>query len=341
MSVKAGQVSPPWAKPVVRPLGADGSLQPALDGLLVKISATTHQVLQANHLVCSPGRSGGLVLMSPLSHSCVMHVAGDSAHPGHPCSVVLEQVGCTVLVHGGCQTPCPTGAAATVPLALQPGRRVTATGCRTGQSQWALSQHSLSGVGLLQRGPGLSCSEPREAMEESLLARGVGAPTTAPLCQPPVPPVPEPQGAMWLQAAGTVGTPQGCSWATVGAAATGRGYGSCTPGAPELCGLPGRHSGCSWYPSLGDPPACAAYDAGAGHGVCWDVGAHGPRRPRSRSDAHSGGPGTRSPSAMENPGVESPQPRSELPFPVMLQEGPRVLHPRNRGMAVSGLLSLR
>lgn len=155
-------------------------------------------------------------------------------------------------------------------------------------------------------------------------------------------PLPAPGAACAsLEEPWAVGTPQGCLWATVGAAAMGRGYGSCPPEAPELRGLPGHHGGCSQYPSLGDTPACAAYDAGAGCSACWDVGVHGPRRPRRHSDARSGeGPGTCSPSAMENPGVESPQSHSELPFPMMLQEGPRVLHPRNRATAVGGLLSL-
>lgn len=116
----------------------------------------------------------------------------------------------------------------------------------------------------------------------------------------------EPQGVMRLQAAKTVDTPQGYSWAMVGAAATGRQYGSCPAGAPELRGLPRCHGGGSWYPSLGDAPARAAYNAGTGHSMHWDMGARGPRRPHSHSDAHSGGPGTLSPSPMENPSVECP-----------------------------------
>lgn len=39
--------------------------------------------------------------------------------------------------------------------------------------------------------------------------------------------------------------------------------------------------------------------------------------------------------------LNPPQPCSELPFSTMLQEGPCVLHLRNRGMVVSGLVSLR
>lgn len=53
-----------------------------------------------------------------------------------------------------------------------------------------LSQHSPSGMGLLQMGSGLSCSELWEPIEESLLAHGVGTPAIVPLCQPPVLSVP-------------------------------------------------------------------------------------------------------------------------------------------------------
>lgn len=187
-------------------------------------------------------------------------------------------------------------------------------------------------MGLWWRDPGLSCSEPWEVMEELLLAHGARAPTTAPLCQPPVPPVP-----LW-RSPGLLAPHRGVCGPQWAQPPWGGGM---APARPEPRGLPGHHGGCSQYPSLGDTPACAAYDAGAGCSSCWDVGVHGPRRPRRHSDASSGeGPGTRSPSAMENPGVESPQSHSELPFPMMLQEGPRVLHPRNRATAVGGFLSL-
>lgn len=71
MNFKAGRVSPPLAKPGVQPLSADGNLQLALNGLMVKISATIHHILWANHLVCSPSRSGGLVLMTSPCHTAV------------------------------------------------------------------------------------------------------------------------------------------------------------------------------------------------------------------------------------------------------------------------------
>lgn len=86
----------------------------------------------------------------------------------------------------GCCNPHPTCSPAHGPG----GGCVPAAGRGRGQRQWVLSQHSPSGAGLLQRDPGLSCLEPREAMEEPLLSPGIGALAAAPLCQPPVLPMP-------------------------------------------------------------------------------------------------------------------------------------------------------
>lgn len=258
---------------------------------------------------------------------------GDSAHPGPPCSSIPEQVGCVALgaqwvpdpVSRGCHpahSPAPE---------MCPGHR---TRERTKPASAEPAQPLQHGA--IAEGP---CSVLLGAVGSDGAAaagrRGWGTHHSTPLPAPAAAcaSLEEPQGAMWPQATGTTGTPPGRLWAMAGAAAIGRGYGSCPP--PELCGLPGRHDGCSWYPPVRDAPACAAYNAGAG---MWARVV--PGDPTAAGMLTAGGPGTRSPSTTETPGAESPQPCSELPFPVMPQEGPRVRHPRNRGTAVGGLLSL-
>lgn len=121
---------------------------------LVKISTTNHHILRVNHLTCSPGHSGGLVLMFCLATQ-ICHVCGWGLCPPWP---PMQQMVCTVLMHGGCQAPCPMKAAATTQPALQSSTAPLVWGYWRGILAW----------------PAWSCGK-------LLLACAVGAPATAPV----------------------------------------------------------------------------------------------------------------------------------------------------------------
>lgn len=219
MNFKAGRVSPPWAKPVVQPLSADGNLQLALDGLLVKVSATIHQVLWANHLVCSPSRSGGLVLMTPLvTQQC--HACGWGFCPPqppmqrHPGAGGVHSAGAwwvpDPMSLGSCSCHPTRSPAWEMCCGCRMWERTKPVGAEPAQPL----RHGVITDGLwsiLLRAVGTN--------------RGVTAGTWGwDTCHSTPLPAPgavcasleEPQGVMRLQAAKTVDTPQGCSWAMVG-----------------------------------------------------------------------------------------------------------------------------
>lgn len=64
-----------------------------------------------------PMHYGNLVLMSSLSHNCITLWLGTLPTLATQ-QLYLRALGCLVLAHSGCQTPCPMAAEATVTLAL-------------------------------------------------------------------------------------------------------------------------------------------------------------------------------------------------------------------------------